>query len=679
MRSGDADAACITPADFKRCGGTAAADSHPIDSDSLIDAVGGIVWERDPQTLRFRYVSERADRLLGFPISAWLEEANFWVDRLHPDDRERARAECLEAVARRRPYQLDYRMIAADGHTVWLHEIASVFVEHGEIVRCSGLIFDECSRRAGEEVRRSTEDPSESQLGRDPVFLFAVDRGGMVTRCDGQGVEAARADLLGHRIADWSRGTARIRENVRRALSGEPVCDTVEFEGRVFVAHYIPADALGGRDGGLIGVATDITARVREEEERVHNEAQRTLSQKLESLEMLAGGVSHDFNNRLMTILGSADLALRDLPSNAPSRVHVERIRSTARSAADLTDQLLAYSGREPIERRPIDLSTLANSVVDRFRRSLPEGTTLACDLALALPAIDGDESRLIQAITNLLSNSAESLSETGGTIRVTTLHRDANPGEARQVSCAEPPENGSCVMLEVTDSGVGMSDDVIPKIFDPFYSTKSIGRGLGLAAVLGIVRAHRGVIQVNSRPGKGTSVRAFFPSGRPEKVASAAPSRAPIVAREGCTVLLVDDEDGVREVAGEMLRRLGVDVISATDGAEAIQILTAQGEQISAVLLDVTMPKMTGPETARKLRLLQPETPIILMSGYSQARLASRVDDLGVAGFLRKPFLPDALESVLENALSRGAGSNSSHSMRRHQRASASQVEPTA
>jgi CheY-like chemotaxis protein len=304
--------------------------------------------------------------------------------------------------------------------------------------------------------------------------------------------------------------------------------------------------------------------------------------------------------------------------------------------------------------------------VVDRFRRSLPEGTTLACDLAPALPAIDGDESRLIQTITNLLSNSAESLSETGGTIRLTTLHRDANPEEARQVFCAEPPEDGSCVMLEVTDSGVGMSDDVIPKIFDPFYSTKSIGRGLGLAAVLGIVRAHRGVIQVNSRPGKGTSVRAFFPCGRPEKVASAAPSRTPIMAREGCTVLLVDDEDGVREVAGEMLRRLGVEVISATDGAEAIQILTAQGEQISAVLLDVTMPKMTGPETARRLRLLQPETPIILMSGYSQTRLTSRAGDLGVAGFLRKPFLPDALESVLENALSRRAGSSTPLSTRR-------------
>ena len=669
----------MTPADVKGCGGTAAADSHPIDSDSMIDAAGGIVWERDPQTLRFRYVSEQADRLLGFPISAWLEEPNFWVDRLHPDDRERARTRCLEAVARRRPYQLDYRMIAADGHTVWLREIASVFVEHGEIVRCSGLILEEGSRRTGEKARRPTHDPPESQLGRDPVFLFAVDRDGVVTLCEGQGVKAARMDLLGHRIAEWSRGTPSIRENVRRALAGEPVCDTVEFEGRVFVAHYVPADALGGGDGGLIGVATDITARVREEEERVRHEAQRTLSQKLESLEMLAGGVSHDFNNRLMTILGSADLALQDLPSNAPSRVHVERIRSTARSAADLTDQLLAYSGREPLERKPVDLSTLAHGVVDRFRKSLPDGTTLACDLAPALPAIDGDESRLIQAITNLLSNSAESLSETGGTIRLTTLPRDANPGEARQVFCAEPPENGRCVMLEVTDSGVGMSDDVISKIFDPFYSTKSIGRGLGLAAVLGIVRAHHGVIQVNSRPGKGTSVRTFFPCSQPEEVASAAPSRKPIVARRDCTVLLVDDEDGVREVAGEMLRRLGVDVISATDGAEAIQILTAQGEKISAILLDVTMPKMTGPETARKLRLLQPETPIILMSGYSQARLASRVDDLGVAGFLRKPFLPDVLESVLENALSRGAGSSSSRPTWRRETASASQVEPTA
>ncbi len=391
--------------------------------------------------------------------------------------------------------------------------------------------------------------------------------------------------------------------------------------------------------------------------ERSRSETAPQPPQQLERLGVLAGGLSHDFNNLLMTILGSADLALQDLEPDAPLRAHVERIRRAARRAADLTDQLLAYSGQGPIHDEPIDLSSLVRDCLASIRGSLPSRAKVQYDLTSKLPRIDGDAAHLVQVITNLVTNAAEALRDGAGNIWLRSRVRDVKRRELALAHGGESFSEGPCVILEVADDGIGMSDELRSKIFDPFFSTKRSGRGLGLASVMGIVTAHRGAIQVDSQPGRGTLVRVLFPCSGLEGASVPAPKRSTRPARRQARILLADDEEEVREVTGEMLRRLGVTVVSAANGAEALRLFAAQPEEIDAALLDVTMPELSGPDAAIELWRLRPDTPIILMSGYSQARLAKRARELALKGadFLQKPFAPEALEAAVNRALPGG------------------------
>jgi PAS domain S-box-containing protein len=386
------------------------------------------------------------------------------------------------------------------------------------------------------------------------------------------------------------------------------------------------------------------------------SEAQSRHVQKLESIGVLAGGIAHDFNNLLHVVLGNADIALSRLPSHSPAREPLEEVVRATMRAADLTRQMLAYSGKGAIVVRHLDLSSEVREMATLLRTAISKQASLVSDLGLNLPAVNADPTQLRQILMNLITNASDALRDTSGTITLRTgVVRREELNDARfgsPLDQEEPSRDGDelLVYLEVSDTGTGMALDTLPRIFDPFFSTKFAGRGLGLAAVMGIVQSHRGLIRIRTEPGQGTSFRVLFPavagpSRKPEK-----PSSARSDWQGGGTVLVVDDEEGVREVAERMLQEIGFDTIAAIDGREALKVMHRFGDKVLAVLLDLSMPRMGGQETLRHLRAHRPQLPIIMMSGYTEQAVAPQVSGSGrgITVFLQKPFLAEDLIAVL-------------------------------
>ena len=398
------------------------------------------------------------------------------------------------------------------------------------------------------------------------------------------------------------------------------------------------------------------TQRERAEREHRYLEAQIQHLQKLESLGVMAGGIAHDFNNLLMPILGQVDLVLGDLPASSPAGERLKRIRAAAARLSELTSKLLAYTGKSALEMRPLDLSQLVREMSELLRMSVSKRVDLEFDLEDGLPAVDADSSQVGQVAMNLVLNASEAMGGESGTVTVRTgLMHAAADYLSESHSFEERPE-GPYVYLEVADPGCGMDAATRRQLFDPFFTTKFTGRGLGLAVVLGIVRGHRGAVHVESEPGRGTTFRILFP--RSDRAAEPLARRAPATApwRASGTVLVVDDEADVRELAEEMLRRLDYEVITAREGSEAVAALRTHADKIDVVLLDLTMPGLSGEETLREIRSIEPDQEVVLMSGYSEEFAGSRFEGR-IAGFLQKPFTREELGEALARCTGSGSG----------------------
>lgn len=403
-------------------------------------------------------------------------------------------------------------------------------------------------------------------------------------------------------------------------------------------------DGEGRVTGGLIAWR-DITQRKRLEE-KLRETA------KLESVGILAGGIAHDFNNLLTAILGNASMLLDEAPEGSREAVCAEQICSAAERAARLTREMLAYSGRARFVIEPIDLSESIRGTAALLRASIPKNVELRLELARDLPAVEGDAGQLHQVVMNLLINGAESIGAEGGHVTVATRRRDVDDGYLQMAALDAHVNAGWYIELEVTDSGCGMDPQTVARIFDPFFTTKFSGRGLGLSAVQGIVRGHHGAIKVYSTPGDGTTFRILLPAcaaplGQLAKDAAARP-----VQRAGAgTVLVVDDEESVRATAKGALERLGYDVLIAEDGARGVETLAASSARISLVLLDMTMPGLSGEETLRRMRAVQPDVAILLSSGFSESEAMQRFAENRVSGFLQKPYTIQTLSERVQAA----------------------------
>jgi PAS domain S-box-containing protein len=476
--------------------------------------------------------------------------------------------------------------------------------------------------------------PREQVLGTN--FVFRMHPDDAVSRVDGFLQQLERDEpmaIVPHRVLR-SDGTVRWMEGV--AISYER-----EGQKRVRLA-----------------MVRDVTERIEAEERRKQFEERLHQAQRLEGLGVMAGGIAHDFNNLLTPILGDTSLALLDLPPKSPLRERLQRVQRAAHRAAALTNQMLSYAGEDSLQVEILNLSRLVKEIASLLETAAARHATLVYDLASNLPAVEADSARLSQVIMNLITNASEALEERGGRIALRTGAALLSREELDGFILGNAIAPGNYVYLEVEDSGVGMDAETQSRIFDPFFTTKLTGRGLGLAAVLGIVRAHAGAIDLASEAGRGTRFRVYFPAAA--RLAASTRRGAPDAAAAEtprATVLVVDDEADVRALASDVLERAGLTVLTASDGHEAIQVFAKRRGEIRVVLLDRTMPGLTGDEAFGKIRALDPGVRIVLMSGFSEQRAARAFGDQKIDGFLQKPFLPAKLLSVVRAALERSPG----------------------
>jgi two-component system cell cycle sensor histidine kinase/response regulator CckA len=399
--------------------------------------------------------------------------------------------------------------------------------------------------------------------------------------------------------------------------------------------------------------ARDVSERKHEEEKRRRLDDRVRDTQKMESLSVLAGGVAHDFNNLLMGVLGNAELALIDLSPVSPARESVEKIRTAALRAADLARQMLAYSGRGSFVVGSINLSEVVSEMGQLVKSSLSADALVEYHLAEEMRSVSADATQIRQLAMNLISNACEALENQGGIVDVSTGMMECDEAYIDRSFFSGECAAGLYAFLDVSDTGVGMDAATVEKMFDPFFTTKFTGRGLGLAAVSGIVRGHNGAVFVHSEPGEGTTVRVLLPVSS-DQVVTHIEETDELEGRtgDGSVVLLVDDDASVLDVGTRILESGGFRVIAASDGHDALHAFKEHAAEIDCVVLDLTMPGMGGEDTYEELRRAHCDVPVILGSGYFHAEIREQYKDKGFAAVLQKPYRRDHLVGTVANIL---------------------------
>ncbi len=597
---------------------------------AIVETANEGVWliDHDGRTV---YANSRLAGMLGVSQEE-MRRANVH-DFCFPEDALRA-GERIEANLEGRFEQFDFRFRRRDGTELLTLACTSPMRDGaGRVVGVLGMFSDVTERKKAEEavhrlaaIVESSDDAiigktldgiiqswnsaaeriygytAEEAAGRSMTMLLPPDRP------DEERLILERLNR-GERLDHFE--TVRVRKDGRTIDVSMTVSPIRDKEGRII---------------GASSVTRDITERRRFEE-------QLRETQKLESLGVLAGGVAHDFNNLLVGIMGNASLAIETVPESNPAHTMIQGVLQASERAANLTRQLLAYSGKGRFVVQPTGMSQLIREILVLIQTSIPKGVRVRLELDEHLPTIDADVAQIQQLVMNLVINGAEAIGDAGGTVTIRTSVVEAQAAGEEQF--------GPHVLLDVEDTGCGMDQATRERIFDPFFTTKFTGRGLGLAAVLGIVRGHRGTIQVESAPGQGTRFSVSFPAS----AGTAAPPRPRVEQdwRGSGTILVVDDEEIVRETAKSTLEHFGYEVLLAADGQEALECLR-RAPQVGLVLLDLTMPVMSGEEALIEMRRLRPDLRVILSSGYNEIEAIRRFQGQGLSGFLQKPYTAEVL-----------------------------------
>jgi len=519
--------------------------------------------------------------------------------------------------------------------------------------------------RISQDLRRALRKVDAQQSALDEHAIVSITNpSGEITFANDKFCKISgysKVELLGqnHRIVNSAHHPAVFFNNMWQIIADGQVWSGVIRNQNKGGDYYwvdttiVPFLNEEGKPYQYVSIRTDVTRLIgQEEEERLHQKKLEH-AQRLESLGVLAGGIAHDFNNLLTAIMGNAGLVDRVLNKNDPSKDKIQRVIEASEKAAGLCKQMLAYSGKGHFIVQACDVSVLAQEMMELLQVSIDKNVVIKYELSENLPVVEADVSQIHQVIMNLITNANEAIEGHSGVITLSTgwLHADR-----QYLGTTESEEDiaiGDYVYLEVSDNGCGMDDKTIDKMFDPFYSTKLTGRGLGMSALHGIVRGHQGTIKVYSELGRGTSIKVLLP------VAEDA-SAPQIEVREkqqkwnadGAVALIIDDEEMIRELAGAMLREMGFDILTAVNGLEAVELYPAHKDDIKLVLLDMSMPKMDGEQTFRELRKMNPDVCVILSSGYNEQEATERFKGKGLAGFVHKPYLPDALEKAVSKAL---------------------------
>ncbi len=592
----------------------------------------------------------------GYRMSA----ERFARDHVHPDDAPSVGDAIRQAVEAADPgfqLQKEARILRAGGEVRWVTVWFRIEKDaDGRTIKLYGVNQDITERKRAEERLRFTQ--------------FAIDRSGEVTFWAGPDARIiyvneeacrflgySREELLTMTVPDinpdyrpetWAAHWEEIRrlgsftfEARHRARDGRllPVevrVNFVEFEGREYRCAFV----------------RDLSERRKAEEERHNLESRIREVQKLESLGVLAGGIAHDFNNLLMAILGNADLALHNLSPASPARSNVEEVERASKRAADLCRQMLAYSGKGRFVVGRYDLTEIVREMTRMLEISISKKATLRYAFAKDVPPVQVDATQMRQVVMNLITNASEALGDDGGVISVSSGAMECDRAYLAESYLDDNLPEGRYVFLEVSDTGCGMDAGTRRRIFDPFFTTKFAGRGLGLAAVLGIVRGHMGAIKVYSEPGKGTTFKILLPAAEWTSEDKEPVAGKSFRSRGGGTILLVDDDPHVLVVGSEMLELLGFKVLTASNGREGLDVFREHGDGIALVILDLTMPEMGGEEAFRAIHRLRSDVRVIISSGYTEQDVVQRFAGKGLTGFVQKPYTLAMLRETLDRVL---------------------------
>ena len=524
------------------------------------------------------------------------------------------------------------------------------------------IFTDITSRKKNEEANSKALAFVETLLKSSPMGIRVFD--GNSGKCIL--VNQAAADISGgsieemlrqnfRKLVSWQNaGITEIAEKVLADGIARPIeTELITTFGKHVAARYFLSRFSVENKPHLMVIGRDATEEKRLEDQKKLIESQMLHVQKLESLGVLAGGIAHDFNNILMAIIGNADLALMTMASAQSSVNYIHEIKHAARRAADLAHQMLAYSGKGHFIIEPLDINKSICEITALLDVSVSKRASLNLELADELPCIKADSTQLCQIIMNLVINASEAIEDNNGNINIQTGVVDCNRSFFSKAWIDDNLPEGRYVYVQVTDSGCGMDQNTQTKLFEPFFTTKFTGRGLGMSAVLGIIRGHKGTITVHSEPGKGSTFTVYLPAANcsEDSTPTQAVYEQPGLNMTG-TVLLVDDEEIIRHMVSTMLEMFGFKVLTASDGIEAIERYKQSAGEIVCVLLDLTMPRMDGEQTFLQLRQMNPDLPIIISSGFGEQDIANKFVEKGLAYFIQKPYQMNKLEQKINQVL---------------------------
>ncbi len=605
------------------------------------------------------FFSDRWKAILGYQPDEISDKVEEWKTRIHPEDFDRVMAAHQENFEGKIPhFEVEYRLLHKDGSYCWiLGRGACLRDDRGVAIRAAGSHTDITERKRAEIVLRESESRSRAIIDASPVPLALNDEHGNITF-----LNKAFTQVIGYTandistLADWwprAYPDPQYRQwvednwqkNLEEAKRTRSPFVPMEFNIRCkddSVRTFMVGAATLEEDfsGNYLVILYDITDRKRAEEEKRILEEQVRHTQKLESLGVLAGGIAHDFNNLLMAVLGHAELALEEISPMSTARGDLTEITTAARRAADLCQQMLAYAGKSSVALERVGLRDLVEEMAHLLKTAISKKAILNLHMERGLPPIQADPSQIRQIVMNLIINASEAIGDQSGVITVSVGATRCDEEYLRKTELREALAPGLYVYLEVTDTGSGMDAQTRSRIFEPFFSTKFTGRGLGLAAVLGIVRAHKGALKVYSEPGKGTTFKVLFPALENGENGARTDETSPLAGWRGTgTILLVDDEKSLIALGTRMLEHLGFTVLTAADGLQAVDLYREKGKEIDLVLMDLTMPHMDGSEAFSELRRLNPGVRVVLASGYGHEDVASRFAGKGLDGVLQKPY----------------------------------------
>ncbi len=500
------------------------------------------------------------------------------------------------------------------------------------------------------DALRASEAKFRSLVENVPDIIVNIDLKGVITFINRSIGDRQPENLIGELATQFHTHVqyqALLKQNIERILeTGETISYESEEETEKGVQWKI--NRVGGIKQNkkvveLILISTDIT-------EQKQTQAAMYQAQKLESLGVMAGGVAHDFNNLLTAMLMQLSSATTKFPSDHPVNSHIQRTIKAAERATELTRQMLNYTGRSQAETKPLDVNDLITDNIHLFSAGIPKNVLLEPRLQSSIPLIVGDRGQIQQLIMNLILNGADAIGQKNGTITVVTEVQDVVATDTQYWKWSGIPlAIGRYVRLEVSDTGCGMDEKTLAKIFDPFFTTKFTGRGLGLASVLGIVRSHKAGLHVSSVVGQGTTFTILFPTIAEivYPVQEMMATRPVTITNE--MVLVIDDEDMVRETMADILSETGLQVLQAGDGPTGIELFRQHADELKLVLLDLSMPGMSGEMIFHELQAIDPRIPVLLISGYSEHEIMDRFVNKGLAGFIQKPYTIEFLLQRIE------------------------------